>query len=268
MCFDPRTYRSLPHAFAPIELLGTRFHRLTVVELIALLVDASGDRERKTYVGHVNVHGMNLASSLPWYRDCLNSADLVFCDGWGVLLAAKLRRRPVGPEHRMTCADYLTDLAKACEASGTSMFLLAGRPGVNELALEKLRAVAPHLRIAGHHGHFPKHGPENDEVVRQINDFRPDILYVGFGMPLQEQWIGANAARIDASVFLPLGACLDWYTGVARRAPQWMRELRLEWLYRLVREPRRLWRRYLIGNPVFLGRVLLDAILPSGRAGG
>lgn len=110
--------------------------------------------------------------------------------------------------------------------------------------------------MAGHHGYFEKTGVENEQVVRRINHFAPDILFVGFGMPLQERWILANRERLNTRVFLPLGACLDFYVGDVWRGPKWLTNHGLEWLTRLLTEPRRLWPRYLIGNAQFLGRCL------------
>jgi N-acetylglucosaminyldiphosphoundecaprenol N-acetyl-beta-D-mannosaminyltransferase len=243
--------------FQPIELFNTRFHKLTVCELIEYLVQAA-KQKKKTIIGHVNVRGMNFAWELPWYRDFYNKANLVFCDGFGVLLGAKLHGYSVQSKHRMTCPDYIENLALACERQGVSLFLLAGKPGVVEKAIDKLKAIAPNLKIEGHHGYFDKSGTQNDAVINRINQFKPGILYIGFGMPLQERWILDNMERIEARVFLPLGACLDFYTDSVYRGPSWMTDRGLEWLSRLVTEPRRLWQRYLFGNLLFFYRVFID----------
>ena len=95
-------------------------------------------------------------------------------------------------------------------------------------------------------------------IVKEVKEFKPDILYVGFGMPLQEQWINHNIQKIEAKVFLPLGACLDFYTGSVYRGPSFMTNAGFEWLSRLITEPKRLWKRYLIGNLEFLYRVAID----------
>ena len=250
--------------FDDVILLQTRFHKVTVTELIEYVVEAA-KCEKKTVVGNVNVRAMNFASEFPWYRDFLNNADLVFCDGFGVLLGAKLQGYPLQSVHRMTCPDYIEDLALACEKQDVSIFLLAGKPGVVDQAIAKLIAIAPNLRIQGHHGHFDKSGEENNSVIEKINEFNPGVLYVGFGMPLQERWILDNIDRIGAHVFLPLGACLDFYTGNVYRGPRWMTNRGLEWVTRFFTEPQRLWERYIIGNPLFFYRLLRQQIKQGER---
>lgn len=242
-------------SFAQVTLLNTKFHKVRVCQLIEYIVKAS-QLEKKTLVGHVNVKGMNLAYELPWYKDFLNNSDLVFCDGFGVLLGARMLGYSVESQHRMTCPDYIENLALACEQQDVSLFLLAGKPGVVDQTIAKLTAIAPKLQIQGHHGYFEKSGVQNDLVIQQINEFKPGVLYIGFGMPLQEQWILDNIERIEARVFLPLGACLDFYVGSVARGPRWMTDRGLEWLTRLVTEPQRLWERYIVGNPLFFYRLL------------
>ncbi|MBD2125776.1 WecB/TagA/CpsF family glycosyltransferase [Microcoleus sp. ZQ-A2] len=242
-----------------VSLLKTRFHKVRVNELIEFVTKAA-KIEKKTVVGNVNVRAMNFAYEFPWYRDFLNKAELVFCDGFGVLLGAKLEGYSVQSVHRMTCPDYIENLALACEKQDVSLFLLAGKPGVVDKAIAKLKAIAPNLKIQGHHGHFEKSGEENDSVIDKINKFQPGILYVGFGMPLQERWILDNINRIEARVFLPLGACLDFYTGSVYRGPTWMTDRGLEWLTRFFTEPQRLWERYIVGNPLFFYRLLKHRI--------
>lgn len=241
--------------FDEVSLLKTKFHKVTVQQLIEYIV-GTAQVEKKTIVGNVNVRAMNFAHELSWYRDFLNKADLVFCDGFGVLLGAKLLGYSLQSVHRMTAPDFIDDLALACDKQNVSIFLLAGEPGVVDKAITQLKAIAPNLRIQGHHGYFDKSGEENDAVIQKINAFKPDILYVGFGMPLQEQWILDNLDKVEARVFLPLGACLDFYTNTVSRGPRWLTDRGFEWLTRLITQPSRLWDRYVVGNPLFFYRVL------------
>lgn len=175
-------------------------------------------------------------------------------------MGARLLSYSVQAEHRMACLDYIENFVLTCEKKGVSLFLLAGKPGVVDKAIAKLTSIAPKLRIQGHHGYFEKSGAENDFIIKKINEFKPGILYVGFGMPLQESWILDNINCLEANVFLPLGACLDFYTDTVVRGPQWMTNYGLEGLTRVVIEPQRLWKRFLIGYPLFFYRVLKQRI--------
>lgn len=245
-----------------ISVLGTQFHVISACQLVEQIVDFAKSNEKRI-VGNVNVRAMNFACELPWYKNFINDCELVFCDGFGVLLSAKLNGYHVEPKHRMTCPDYIESLAKACERENCSLFLLAGKPGVVDQAIAKLHLVAPNLKIDGHHGYFQKNGQENETVIEKINQFEPDVLYVGFGMPLQERWILDNINKVNARVFLPLGACLDFYTGTVYRGPKFLTDNGLEWFSRLITEPHRLWSRYIIGNTLFFYRVFKELALKS-----
>jgi N-acetylglucosaminyldiphosphoundecaprenol N-acetyl-beta-D-mannosaminyltransferase len=130
---------------------------------------------------------------------------------------------------------------------------------VAERAAQRLRTLHPGLRISGvEHGYFD-HSPgsrENETVLRKVNAARPDILIVGLGMPLQERWLMENRDAIDANVALTGGAVFDYVSGGLRRGPRLLTDNGFEWLARLIVDPHRLWRRYLLGNPLFLLRVL------------
>jgi N-acetylglucosaminyldiphosphoundecaprenol N-acetyl-beta-D-mannosaminyltransferase len=204
-----------------------------------------------------NVHSFNLAYRQSWLRAFFNQADVVRLDGAGVRLGAWILGHQT--PNRMTWADFAWDLAEFAAPRGFTFFFLGARPGVADKAAANLKARYPDLCIVGtHHGYFDKTpgSAENEAVIEQINAVKPNILIVGFGMPLQERWLMENWDRIDANVALTGGAVFDYVSGELQRAPRWMTENGLEWLGRLLIEPRRLWNRYLIGNPLFLWRVL------------
>jgi N-acetylglucosaminyldiphosphoundecaprenol N-acetyl-beta-D-mannosaminyltransferase len=205
----------------------------------------------------VNAHCLNLCYEDPKLRDFLNGAEVVFCDGAGVMLAARILGRRI-PE-RITYADWIWQLADLASARDLSLYFLGARPGVAREAARRLKERYPGLKIVGvHHGYFD-HGAgsaENEGVVGEINASAPDILVVGLGMPLQERWLMQNRQRLDVRVALTGGAVFDYASGRLRRGPRLLTENGFEWLARLLLEPRRLWRRYLIGNPIFLLRVL------------
>jgi N-acetylglucosaminyldiphosphoundecaprenol N-acetyl-beta-D-mannosaminyltransferase len=212
-------------------------------------------------VTYANVQTINVASKVTWFRRFLRQeASAVFCDGFGVLLGARILGHKVERKHRMTAPDFLDRLARAAGERQLSMYLLAGRPGVVDMAAIRLKRVAPHLEVRGHHGFFEKQGVENEFVLEEINATRPDILILGFGSPLQEQWLLDNKSRLRAKVCFPVGACLDYYSGYSWRGPRWLTDHGFEWLCRLVSEPIRLGQRYLLGNPRFLLRVLVQRL--------
>jgi N-acetylglucosaminyldiphosphoundecaprenol N-acetyl-beta-D-mannosaminyltransferase len=209
-------------------------------------------------VMYANAHVLNQSAQNVELRGALESADLVYCDGYGVRLAAKALDRPV--PHRMTGADWIWALAALCAAAGQSMYLLGSEPGIARAAGDKLAAAFPGLGVVGaHHGYFDVGSPHDDRVIEDINARRPSILLVGMGTPKQELWVEANADRLDVDVLWTVGALFDVVSGRVPRAPGWLADNGLEWIFRLAIEPGRMWRRYLLGNPVFIHRVLAQA---------
>jgi N-acetylglucosaminyldiphosphoundecaprenol N-acetyl-beta-D-mannosaminyltransferase len=209
-------------------------------------------------VMYVNAHVLNLSREYPQLRAALEAADLVYCDGYGVRLAAKAL--DVEIPHRMTGADWIWDLATLCESSNHSLYLLGSEPGFAQEAAERLRQRFPRLTVTGaHHGYFEPGSPHADRVVEDINAKRPDIVLVGMGTPRQELWAEQNAAKLDCDVVWTVGALFDYVSGRVPRAPHWLADNGLEWIFRLAIEPQRMWRRYLLGNPVFLSRVFQSA---------
>jgi N-acetylglucosaminyldiphosphoundecaprenol N-acetyl-beta-D-mannosaminyltransferase len=239
-----------------VEVLGVGVDPLTARELSAE-VGRLARAGKRGLVVNVNAHCLNLCYEDPMLRGFLNCADVVFCDGAGVMLAARLLGERI-PE-RITYADWAWQLAAFAESCGLSLYLLGGRPGVALEAASRLQERYPGLEIAGvRHGYFDHsaRSPQNAATLRNINELTPDILLVGLGMPLQERWLMENLPELDVGVALSGGAVFDYISGRLRRGPRLLTDHGFEWLARLLIEPRRLWRRYLIGNPVFLFRVV------------
>ena len=246
----------MPVDIEKVHLLGTQLSLCDQSELLNAIGQVIAAKKRMIVLSG-NVHSFNLAYRYKWLRAFFNQAELVRLDGVGIRLGAWMLgyRTPT----RMTWADFAWDLVKYAAPRGYTFFFLGARPGIAEKAAENLRACFPDLRIVGtHHGYFDKMpgSVENETVIEKINAVKPNILIVGFGMPLQERWLMENWNRIDANVALTGGAVFDYVSGELQRAPRWMTDHSLEWLGRLLIEPRRLWKRYLIGNPLFLWRVL------------
>jgi N-acetylglucosaminyldiphosphoundecaprenol N-acetyl-beta-D-mannosaminyltransferase len=239
-----------------LEVLGVGVDPLTAKEL-------GGEIEHLVRGGecalvlNVNAHCLNLCYDDPELRAFVNDAEVVFCDGAGVRFAARMLGGRI-PE-RVTYADWIWQLADLAADRGFSLYLLGARPGVAREAARRLVQHYPGLEIVGvSHGYFDHSAGsrENEAVVEEIKAAAPDLLLVGLGMPLQERWLMENRHRLGAGVALTGGAVFDYVSGRVRRGPRLLRENGFEWLARLLVEPRRLWRRYLIGNFLFLLRVL------------
>ena len=209
-------------------------------------------------VMYVNAHVVNRSRTTPGLADALRRADLVYCDGYGVRLAARALHRDV--PHRMTGADWIWGLAALCELAGQSIYLLGSEPPTAHQAAERLRRWYPQLDVAGsHHGYFEVGSPHCERVIEDIVQRRPQIVLVGMGTPKQELWADRYADELGGAVVWTVGALFDYVSGHTPRAPRWLADNGLEWIFRLAIEPRRMWRRYLIGNPVFLSRVLAES---------
>jgi len=239
-----------------IDVLGVGVDPVTVDELQAELLRLVRE-DGLSLMLNANAHCLNLCYRDRVLRDFLNRADVVFCDGFGVKVAAWLLGERI-PE-RITYADWAWRLAALAEAEGLSLYFLGARPGIAAKAARKLEQRHPDLKISGaRHGYFDHApgSPENTAVVREINAQEPDILLVGLGMPLQERWLMENRRNLNVRVALAGGAVFDYVSGELRRGPRLLTDNGFEWLARLLIEPGRLWRRYLLGNPLFLARVL------------
>ena len=242
----------IPTIPAPRRFLGCNLHPVTVPAFIRIVTDlaASGTRCKITYL---NAHCSNLSASHAAYRVALKSCSLVYADGKGVVWAARFLGQPV-PE-RVNAGDFIEDFLRACAGKGLSIFLLGCADGIAQRAAAHWQARVPGLEIAGtHHGYFG--GGDEETVAAAINASEPDIVLVGMSAPVQELWMERWAPRLDAPVVWCVGALFEYFSGVRRRAPRWVRRIGMEWLFRLVLEPGRLWKRYLVGNAVFAARVL------------
>lgn len=248
--------RKTSHNFENFEVFGVQGTILSIEQLheeIERLIAS----DLKSLILNVNVHGLNLAYTTPWLRDFWNESHIVFCDGVGVILGASILgyRIPV----RITYADWMWQFAAFAESKQYSMYFLGAKPGIVEAAAKNLTETFPNLKIAGtHHGYFDKSlgSVDNESVILDINNCKPDVLLVGFGMPMQEQWLMENWNRIEAVIALTGGAVFDYLSGNLRRAPRWMTDHGLEWLGRLIIEPHRLWKRYIVGIPLFIWRII------------
>ncbi|MFQ5530452.1 MAG: WecB/TagA/CpsF family glycosyltransferase [Gemmatimonadota bacterium] len=228
-------------------------HPITLDDMLRRVDAVIRDGERISIM-NVNAHAVCIAEDDPEFRAAVRASPLVFCDGKAVQWASRSLGNPL-PE-RFTPPDWIDRLCELAAANCYGMFFLGGPAGIASRAADRLTAAHRGLKINSHHGYFDKQGPENEAVIELINDLRPQLLLVGFGMPLQELWISANLDRLSVNVAFSVGALFDFVSGAKARGPRWLTDRGLEWLTRLVREPRRLGRRYLLDNPRFVSIVL------------
>lgn len=231
-----------------VVALGVRIDRIDLDTALARF-DELLRRPGCARVAFVNAHSVNLSCSDDDYRAALRRADLVLNDGAGVALLGKAVGAPFLANLNGT--DLLPRVLHRLGEQHT-VFLYGGRPGVAERAALALRRDHPHLRVVGH---LDGYGRSDAEVVDAVRRSGARVLLVALGNPRQELWIDRHGDATGVAVAVSVGAFLDFAAGQVPRAPTVLRTLRLEWVFRLLREPRRLARRYVIGVPVFLARI-------------
>lgn len=234
-----------------VHLLNRRITLMTVPDIIEAIHKACVVGKKIT-VANYNVHSFNLSMQLPWFYNFLQEADIAHCDSMGILKAIRYLGIDLPSEYRASYTLLMPQLLESCDRNGFSMFFLGSKPQYLETAIERLRIKYPNASFAGHHGYFSTEDPEqNEAVIQQINRTKPNILVVGMGMPIQEDWIRQHRSRLNVNAIMPGGAVIDRLAGVVPDCPAFLSNWGLEWFYRLSREPKRLAVRYLIGNPAF-----------------
>jgi len=225
--------------------------QFTMAEALGQILSlAEGDQP--VQISFVNAHCINVAQHDPQYLETLRRSRLVLADGSGLRLAGLLLGAPVADNVNGT--DMFPQLLRELEGRPLSVFLLGALPGIAERVGEWIARVYPRVSVAGiHHGHFGR--DEEDRIIETIRASGARILLVAMGVPAQELWIARCSGRAGVRVAIGVGGLFDFYSGRRRRAPAWLRLVGLEWTFRLLQEPGRLWRRYLVGNLVFLSRV-------------
>lgn len=201
-----------------------------------------------TVIGNHNLHSLYLQLRDQGMQMFYERADFTIVDGMSLVLIGRLFGHRIPPPCRITCLDYFSPLMNLAAAKGWSVFFLGGAPGVVEQGWAGRTLSTSAVKFCHRHGYFDvaKDSRENREVVAQIRREAPDLLLVGMGMPRQEHWILNNIEGLNARVVIPVGGLFDYGSGGTSTPPRWLGRLGLEWLFRLVQEPRRLAGRYLV----------------------
>ena len=241
------------------ELLGVRINLLSMTQLNALISEAIALNTKWIIANH-NLNSLYIYHHNPKMRDYYGIADYIHIDGMALVLLGKLFRLPCKRKHRVTYADWVWSLIAKASKQGWRILYLGSKPGIADKGAQILQNKYPGLQMVTVNGYFDPNSPENQVILNRINSYQPHILMVGMGMPRQEQWILDNIEKIETNAILPSGACIDYVAGAVATPPRWMGKLCVEWLYRLINEPKRLWKRYLI-EPWFIVGLLVQEFL-------
>jgi N-acetylglucosaminyldiphosphoundecaprenol N-acetyl-beta-D-mannosaminyltransferase len=242
------------------RVLGVRVNAVQIPQVVALMENWIATGKTGRYIAVTDMHSISEARTNGQFRDILNGASLVVPDGMPLVWLGRLRgfglkRRVYGPELMMTFCQATSD-------KGYRHFLYGGAEGVAEQLVKVLRERCPNIAIVG--TYTPPFraltAEEECDIVERITANRADVVWVGLGCPKQEQWMGYFRNKLNVPVMVGVGAAFDFHTGRQRQAPAWMRENGLEWFFRLVTEPRRLWRRYIIHGSDFVCNVGLELL--------
>ncbi|MDP8221481.1 MAG: WecB/TagA/CpsF family glycosyltransferase [Candidatus Stygibacter frigidus] len=255
--------KHLPGMIDPIFLFNTRLRNVSMqqtMDQIKSTINNNGGNsviaKRKIYFVNPDCFNKTFSPALVDYKAILSESNLedwIFADGIGINIAVDMLGYP--KNENINGTDLLPRLVELAAANDFSLFLLGAKEGIAVTMKEKLISQYPDLQIKGtQHGYFDWDAQSAD-IVQKINDLQVDILLVAFGAPHQERWIEKWFPHLNCSLVIGVGGLFDFYSGRMKRAPRWLRDIGLEWVFRLLMEPRRMFKRYIIGNPLFLRRV-------------
>lgn len=246
-------------------LLGVPIDRKSLEVAVADSMTAIEREGEQIIFACANPHSLVVAQDDPEFKSALMRANLVVADGVGVTMMAKYAKEQVGP--RIAGHDYFMAILKALESRGTGrVFFFGSSQRVLDLISEKFKRDFPSLTLCGTIS--PPFGAwseaENAAMIASINAAGPDVLWVGMTAPKQEKWVETNRHQLDVPVIGSIGAVFDFYAGTYSRAPAWMCNLGIEWVYRLLKEPRRMFRRNFVSSPKFVALVVWRHIFGMG----
>lgn len=249
----PQTQRQLS------QVIGIDVDVGSIVSLGDHIVDIAKTAAKGKYVCVANAHMLTIARTDSHFGQVLKNAALVVPDGMPLVWTQKLNG--FANAQRVSGPDLMLQLCKIAEKENLSIYLLGASPNTLELLSDNLLKYFPSLTIAGMHSpaHLPEQPQLDQGLVERINQSGASMLFVGLGCPKQEYWCANHAPSLNA-VAIGVGAAFDFHAGTKKRPPLWVQQSGLEWLYRLLSEPRRLWKRYLVTNTAFIYYSLLNLI--------
>lgn len=235
-----------------INLCSVGVDSYSLDEVVIRVLESIFSDQIPRYIVTPNAHHLVMLQRDEYFRKIYGQAFLSVPDGVPLLWAARLLGTPL--RGRVNGTDLLETLCESADEKGLKVFFLGGRPGAAKLAAETLGQRLPRLHIAG--VYCPPYGFENDlielaKIRSEVKTAAPHILFVGLGAPKQEKWIYENYQELEVPISVGIGVSFELVAGVVKRAPVVMQKLGLEWLFRLLMEPQRLWKRYILGNILF-----------------
>jgi len=244
-----------------IYVADVAFHNVTMEEAVTRIVQMAQKTEKPRYVCTGNLDHLVTLERDPEFRAIYRDADLTLADGKPVVLLSHLAAAPGRPalKQRVTGSDLFWELARASEATGLRLFFLGGAPCAADLARDAVLLRYPGAQICG--TYCPPFetfatAEEQGRIRETVRAAQPNILLVGFGAPKQEKWIAANKDLLSVPVSIGVGGSFEMAGGVVKRAPAWMQDCGLEWAYRFLQEPTRLWHRYFVRDLPFLIKIV------------
>lgn len=231
-----------------LKFFNIQINKVDYSDIFRFLMDPSFDEVQKI-ISYANIQTINLALKDYKFGEVLNKFSLIHPDGIGVFLASKFLYGKGGFTKRITGSDFYVKLINKSLKEKWSIFFF----GDTEETLSKIQKRHPELKIAGICNGF---NFNNDNLINEINNSNADIVIVGLGSPKQEEWIISNKNKIYAKVTIAVGDGIKVFAGIKKRGTKFIQKIGLEWFVRLIHEPKRLWRRYLIGIPLFIFRVI------------
>ncbi|MGI9452539.1 MAG: WecB/TagA/CpsF family glycosyltransferase [Geminicoccaceae bacterium] len=241
-----------------MKLLGGMVDFLTGDAILDEL-DTRRGQGRRTLVGYHNLHTLYMARKEARLSGFCDRADIIYADGMPLIMWARLLGLAVTRDHRMTLSSWAPVVLRRFEKNGWRLFYLGATAEACAKGVSAFKELAPALEIETRDGFFnaERHHPENRSLLERIETFKPDVLMIGMGTPRQELWIDDNLGDLDVPIVWSVGAAIEYFAGTKARPPAFVGRLGLEWLFRLLSEPTRLWRRYLI-EPAFLTPAMID----------
>jgi N-acetylglucosaminyldiphosphoundecaprenol N-acetyl-beta-D-mannosaminyltransferase len=242
------------------QTLGIQVDAVQIPDVITKVEEWIREGSHCRFIAVTNVHVLMEAQHNPAFKTALDSADLCVPDGMPLVWIGRLRGYPL--KRRVYGPDLLLDFCSETNAKSYRHFFYGGAPGVPEVLAEELKRQFPKLHVVGTYSppFRPLTPAEDALVVDMINRSAADILWVGLGCPKQELWMYEHRNQLHVPVLVGVGQAFDLHAGRLRQAPVWMREHGLEWLFRLFKEPRRLWRRYIVYGSEFIFYVALEML--------